>query len=33
MNKKLVLFFLAGWLLALIIPPTRVTGMLKGKRA
>jgi hypothetical protein len=31
MNKKLVLWFLAGWLLALVIPPTRVTGMFKGR--
>lgn len=29
-NKKLVLVFLAGWALALIIPPTRVTAMFKG---
>lgn len=33
MNKKILLWFLAGWLLALILPPTRVTGMLKGKRS
>jgi hypothetical protein len=33
MNKKLVLVFLAGWALALIIPPTRVTGMLKGRKS
>lgn len=32
MNKKLIIWFVAGWLLALIIPPTRVTGMLKGKK-
>lgn len=33
MNKKLIMWFLAGWLLALILPPTRITGMLKGKRS
>jgi hypothetical protein len=32
-NKKLIMWFLAGWLLALILPPTRITGMLKGKRS
>lgn len=31
MNKKLIFVFLAGWALALILPPTRVTGMLKGR--
>lgn len=30
MNKKIILWFLAGWLLALVIPPTRVTAMFKG---
>lgn len=29
MNKKIVLWFLAGWLLALLVPPTRVTAMFK----
>lgn len=33
MNKKLIIWFVAGWLLALIIPPTRVTGMIKGKKS
>jgi len=33
MNKKIVMVFLAGWLLALILPPTRVAGMLKGNRS
>jgi hypothetical protein len=33
MNKKIILWFLAGWLLALIVPPTRVTGMLKGRKS
>ena len=32
MNKKVLLWFLAGWALALVLPPTRVTGMFKGKR-
>lgn len=30
MNKKIILWFLAGWLLALVIPPTRITAMFKG---
>ena len=29
MNKRLIMVFLAGWLLALFFPPTRLTGMLK----
>lgn len=33
MNKKIVLIFLAGWATALILPPTRVTGMLKGRKS
>ena len=33
MNKKIVIWFIAGWLLALFFPPTRLTGMLKGKSA
>lgn len=33
MNKKLIMWFLAGWLLALLLPPTRVTAMFKGKSA
>lgn len=30
MNKKVVLVFLAGWALAIILPPQRVLGYLKG---
>ena len=33
MNKKVLLWLLAGWALALVIPPTRVTSMIKGKRS
>lgn len=33
MNKRLIIVFLAGWLLALFFPPTRLTGMLKAKTA
>ena len=33
MNKKLVLVFLAGWALALIVPPQRLLAMVKGKSA
>lgn len=31
MNKKLVLIFLAGWALAIVLPPQRLLAMLKGK--
>jgi hypothetical protein len=31
MNKKLVLVFLAGWALAIVLPPQRLLAMLKGK--
>lgn len=31
MNKKMVLVFLAGWALALVIPPQRLMAMVKGK--
>lgn len=31
MNKKLVLVFLAGWALALVMPPQRLLAMVKGK--
>lgn len=31
MSKKIILWFIAGWLLGLFVPPTRVTGFLKGK--
>lgn len=33
MSKKIVLWFVAGWLLALFFPPTRLTGFIKGKAA
>lgn len=29
MNKKLVFVFLAGWALAIVLPPARVVGMFK----
>ena len=31
MNKKLILVFLAGWALAVLIPPQRVVGMFRGR--
>ena len=31
MNKKTVLIFLAGWALAVVIPPQRILAMVKGK--
>lgn len=31
MNKRMVLVFLAGWALALLLPPQRVLAMVKGK--
>lgn len=31
MNKKVVLIFLAGWALAVVLPPQRVLGFLKGR--
>lgn len=31
MNKKLVLVFLAGWALAIVLPPQRLLAMFKGK--
>ena len=31
-NKRLALWFLAGWLLAILLPPSRVIGMFTGKR-
>ena len=31
MNKRMIMVFIAGWLLALFFPPTRLTSMLKGK--
>jgi hypothetical protein len=30
-NKKLILVFLAGWALAVVLPPQRVLGMFKGR--
>lgn len=30
MNKKVVLIFVAGWLLALVLPPQRIAGYIKG---
>lgn len=30
MNKKMILVFVAGWLLAVVLPPQRVLGKLKG---
>lgn len=32
-NKKLVLVFLAGWALAIVLPPQRVVGMFRSKSA
>jgi hypothetical protein len=31
MNKKMLLWLLAGWALAVLLPPTRVLGFLKGQ--
>lgn len=31
MNKKVVLWFLAGWLLALVVSPTLLFGAFKSK--
>jgi len=31
MNKRAILIFLAGWALAMVLPPQRVLGMVKGK--
>lgn len=33
MNKRMILVFVAGWLLALFLPPTRLTGMLRGQKS
>jgi hypothetical protein len=30
MNKKLIIVFLAGWLLSLVLPPSRLLGMFRG---
>lgn len=32
MKKKLLLVFLAGWLLAMFLPPQRVLGYIKGQK-
>lgn len=31
LNKRTILIFLAGWALAVIIPPQRLISMVKGK--
>ncbi len=31
MNKKLLLVFLAGWALAIVLPPQRLLALVKGK--
>lgn len=31
MNKKVLLFFLAGWGLAIVLPPQRLLSLVKGK--
>lgn len=31
MNKKMILVFLAGWLLAFVLPPQRILGYFKGQ--
>ncbi len=33
MHMKNWMWFLAGWLLALVISPTMITGMFKAKKA
>jgi len=33
MNKKVILWFLAGWALAILLPPQRVLGMFKAGNA
>lgn len=30
MNKKLIAVFLAGWVLAFVLPPSKVVGMFRG---
>lgn len=32
MKKKFLMLFLAGWLLAMVLPPQRVLGYLKGQK-
>lgn len=31
MNKKVILCFLAGWALAMVLPPQRVLGFMRGQ--
>lgn len=31
MNKKAVMIFLLGWAVAILLPPSRVVGFLKGQ--
>lgn len=33
MNKKIALWFLAGWLLSLVISPNHIMGMFKAKKS
>lgn len=33
MNKKVLLVFLAGWALAVVLPPQRVLGYFKGAKS
>ena len=33
MNKKLWLWFLAGWLLSMVVSPTTVMGAFRAKKA
>ncbi len=30
MNKKMIMVFLAGWALAIVLPPQRLLAMVKG---
>lgn len=30
MNKKLIFVFLAGWLLAIVLPPAKIIGYVRG---
>lgn len=32
MKKKMIIWFVAGWLLAIFLPPNRVMGWLKGSK-
>jgi len=31
-NKKLMMWFAAGWLLAILLPPQQVLALFRGKR-